>query len=218
MEERKQMRRGLKLNIRRVAIAMIMILVGAIFIGHIFNRQFHNVILTISAGLIFCAITIYSFKDYIYKRVILYKKLIDEGTPIPCEVESIINLTHTSKRDIVSYPFVVLKSLEDEKLYFTYGHLMIDTTGQYTSHKIGDVTYVEYKKPDGTCLKNGDKADMYIKSIDNIAISIDEKEETIKLNSNEFDYTLASDGFKIESLKDAVFFCGVIDVKPENEE
>lgn len=218
MEERKEMRRSLKLNIKRVIIALIMILIGAVFIGHIFNNQFNNIVVAISAGIIFAAFSIYTFKDYIYKKVIVYKKLINEGTPVPCKVEGTICLTLESKKDIISHPFVVLKSIEDGKLYFTYGNLMIDTTGQYTSHKIGDVTYIEYSKPDGTCLKNGDKADMYIHNIESVTVSINEKDQTIKLNSNEFDYTLASDGFKIESLKDAVFFCGVIDVKPENEQ
>lgn len=188
-------------------------------------------------GLIFCILFFKQFKD-----MPIYSKALPVGTiiifiliatqillisnsklkdliytkPIKCIIEDFIYITYYN--DGVEYHvYPVVKSLEDNKLYFTYGNYCLVGYNTIYAQMNKSLLFKTIYRKDKSKVKIGDEAYVYIRRNLDLNIDINYEKNIVRLNKKKIHYKHENDKYNINVFNNLHYFEGFIDIEKNTD-
>lgn len=215
MNNKENLYKALKGKQKVFGFLIVLFLFIDIFVIFVTKSVFGNSTEKIIIDTLFAALPLGIIFFIAKKQILEYKKLIENTKPIRCTVEDLILLGRrfTSNSEVSFTPYILLRSLEDNRLYFSYGSYLLESTGKtFVKRTPGNIT-VQYIRPDGEVLRQGDNADMYISKVERINVEANKMSDRIKLDESSYSFLSAFRTSSVDDIRRAKIFRGAIDVK-----
>lgn len=148
---------------------------------------------------------------FLFNRVILLRHLLNKA-PVKCRLEDIFLIGYKDDKRTRYAPFLIVRSLENQKLYLTYDKyslLNYAVTFNYSDKK--NIRCTVYKG-DGIPVRLGDIVDMYILRTIKIPVSIDKSKNIVKLKHRKIYFRHMNEQINIDVFEKIIFFKGAIDL------
>lgn len=149
---------------------------------------------------------------FVYNRIILLGKLLYEK-PVRCRIEDIIYVGHKEDGHTKFNPYPIVRSLEDNRLFFAYGNYSLSPFRTSTFGVYKRMVECTIYKKDGTPVNVGDIVDMYILQSLDIPVRINVEKDIVKLKNRKFRFYHKNDEFQITMFTKVNIFRGVIDLE-----
>lgn len=215
MNNKENLYKALKGKQKVFAFLIVLLIFIDVFVIFITSQVFGNTPEKILTDIVFVALPAGIIFFIAKKQILEYKKLIKNTKPIRCTVEDLIVLgsKFTSSSEVSFDAYILLRSLEDNQLYFSYGSYLLESTGKtFVKRTPGNIT-VQYIRPDGEILRQGDNANMYISKIERINVEANKMSDRVKLDGNSYSFLSAFGTSSVDDIRRAKIFTGAIDVK-----
>lgn len=207
MKNKENLYKALKTRQKVFGFLIVLFLFMDVFVICVTKSVFGNGTEKIITDILFVVLPLSIIFSIAKKQLLAFKELIDNAKPAKCTVEDLILLgsRFTSDSEVSFTPYILLSSLEDNQLYFSYGSYLLESTGKtFIKRTPGNIT-VQYIKPDGEVLKQGDSADMYISKIERISVEPNKANNTIKLNGSSYSFSSVFGVSTMDDIKKARF-------------
>ena len=158
-------------------------------------------IITFAIFAIYIAVDMY----FLYNRIYLPKQLLDKE-PMKCILEDIFLIPYKEDNKKRYSPYPIVRSCDDSKLYLAYGNYSLMNFNAKFNYSDRNNIYCTLYKADGTPVRFGDTVNIYILKKSNIAVSIDETKNTVKLKGKKFNFYHVNDKISIDIFKEIKFF------------
>lgn len=165
-----------------------------------------NMIL-LSVIVIYLVIDLY----FLVTRIILLRRLL-EKKPVKCQLVDVFLVSPKDDKRTKYQPFPIVRSLEDQQLYFSYGKYSLMPFTMIQNNSGGDDFCCTIYKSDHTPVKLGETVDMYILKTIDLSVSVDRRRSIVQLNRRRAYFRHVNQQLDINVFKEMTFFKGVIDV------
>ena len=148
---------------------------------------------------------------FLYNRIIILRRLLNK-VPIKCRLEDIFLIGYKDDKRTRYAPFPIVRSLEDHRLYLTYGKyslLAFTATFNYSDRK--NIHCTIYRS-DGTLIRLGEIVDVYLLKTVDIPILIDKPKNIVKLKHRKIYFRHLNDKFSIDNFENITVFKGAVDL------
>ena len=203
-----------KINFFVLLVIMISQLLAMILLNELLNEFCEQAYVVFTKRVIFTfAMLICVSVDlfFFYNKISLLKSLSGKK-PIRCIIDDILFVKYKDDGRTRYTPYLLVRSIETNKLYFTYGKyslLGLTASISYGGHQMINCTI--YKK-DMVQVAIGDCVDAYVYKILDFPILVDEGKNVIKLKNKKLMFHHANDKIHISVFNNIVLFKGAIDV------
>ena len=222
------MNKNIKEAKRKFEILLVGFIIFQILILFFINAFLNNFLLEIDIDnseiiLIKKIITIFIITISIIIDIVIYKKYI-------CGLNSLINTTHIRGviEDFIIYPYgydnshprkidyrisPVVRSVEDNQLYFTFGNYSLSYYTSIETKINNKVLSKTIFRGDGSEVKVGDIAFIYIKRKLDINVEIDEDNNRVKLDNLKMNFLHENNNYNIDVFNKIIFFEGITEIE-----
>lgn len=154
--------------------------------------------------------------SFVFNRIFLLRRLLDK-TPVRCRLEDIFLMPYKDDKKIRYVPYPIVRSLEDHKLYLTYGeYSLLGFTAVFNYSDRRNVQCAVYKG-DNTPVRLGDIVDMYLLKTVDVPVSVNREKNTIKLKNRKIYFKHINDEITIDIFKNITFFKGAVNLDAEEK-
>lgn len=199
------------------------------------TKKITSLIIISYVGLFFCILFFKQFKDMpIYFKalpvgtiiifILITTTLISNSKlkdliytkPIKCIIEDFIYITYYN--DGVKYDiYPVVKSLEDNKLYFTYGNYCLVGYNTVYAQMNKSLLFKTIYRKDKSKVKIGDEAYVYIRRNLDLNVDINYEKNNVRLGKKKIHYNHVNDKYNINVFNNLHYFEGFIDIEKNTD-
>lgn len=144
-------------------------------------------------------------------RVILLRFLLNKQ-PVRCKLEDIFLIGYKDDKKTRYSPFLIVRSIEDQKLYITYDKYSLLEYASTFNYSDRSNIRCTVRKSDGTPVRLGDWVDMYLLKTVSVPVSVDQTRNIVRLRSKNIPFRHMNERMNIAVFESAVFFKGAIDL------
>lgn len=150
------------------------------------------------------------FSDLLFymKKIRSLKKLLDIR-PISCIVENFLLQEYWEDHDRRYNPYPIVRSLENGKLYVTFGSYCASGYNTVTAYAGNSLSYLSVKKDDGTPAEKGDCGNMYLIEGSEQVLRVHEEGGRVRLKKKDLPFRTA-DGASI--CEEMILFEGFVHI------
>ena len=167
-------------------------------------------------AIVFVIVVVFAAADasFVFNRIFLLRRLLDK-TPVRCRLEDIFLMPYKDDKKIRYVPYPIVRSLEDHKLYLTYGeYSLLGFTAVFNYSDRRNVQCAVYKG-DNTPVRLGDIVDMYLLKTVDVPVSVNREKNTIKLKNRKIYFKHINNELTIDIFKNITFFKGAVNLDAE---
>lgn len=213
MKENKRVLSAINTKKTTLLIFLIFEVLGMFLIIGVFNKFQHELkdfpIYFKYIFLIFYIVGFIIVDAWFLKNINKLKDLIDIK-PLKCIIEDFIVIGHTHDRERRYKIYPVVKSINDNKLYFTYGSYCLSGYNTIYSQMNNSLLNMTIIRKDKTKVEIGDVAYLYLRRNLDFNININSDKNMIYLGKTKIYFNHIND---INMFKELHYFEGIIDVE-----
>lgn len=146
---------------------------------------------------------------FVYHRIWLFSRLANVR-PIRCALEDIFFATYTDEGTTKYEPYLIIRSLENQKLYMTYGKGDMAGFNATFSYAGNQLLNYQIKKQNGKILQIGDYVDLYV--LKPVKMKVDVNGDRVRLNGKKYKFTHITETIPVDVFYEVNFVQGVIDI------
>ena len=214
--------KSIKESIAKYKLGLKVIIIVQILFYIIFRAFFQEIILAMEFNnykyalyiFSFVVFVFYVFTDVLYWNAYIKKlKKLLYVRPVKCVVEDMI-VTSYRRNDRMRYKLSFLvKGLEDEKLYYTYGRYKVASYTIIHSYMNNSLLGISAVRKDRTAVEIGDIIKIYINKMVDIAVDVDYMADTVKFDGEKYPYIHANMNYDASVFEKVNFFDGALDIE-----
>lgn len=148
---------------------------------------------------------------FFHNKISLLKSLSGKK-PIRCVIDDILFVQHKDDGRMRYTPYLIVRSVETNKRYFTYGKYSLLGLTASISYGRGRIIACTIYKKGMIPVVIGDSIDVYVYKTLDLPVWVDEEKNVIKLKNEKLIFYHANDKIHISVFNNIILFKGAIDV------